>query len=95
MTDQAGMAKEVTLAVMAYGLYDSFDVRVGPNARIDNITALVLYLIGDKKPRKLTPAFSFEMSRHKWRTLKPDEQLSDYSMDRERINVCIWWDPVG
>ena len=86
------MAEEVSLAVMAYGLYDSFDVRVDPSATIDEITALVLCLIGDRKPRNVAPAFSFEISRHQWQTLKPDQRLSDYNIEGKRINVCIWWD---
>ena len=89
------MADEVCLAIMGYGLYDSFDVRIDPNATIEIITTLVLTLIGDGKPRNVVPAFSFEMSRHQWQALKPEKRLTDCSIEGERINVCIWWSSVG
>ena len=89
------MADEVCLAVMGYGLYESIDVRIDPNATIKIMTTLILSLIGDRKPRNAVPAFSFETSRHLWQALDPEKRLTDYSIEGERLNVCIWWSSEG
>ena len=89
------MADEVLLAVMGHGLYESFDVRIDPNASVKTITTLMLTLVGDRKPRNAWPAFSFETSRHLWQSVDPDKLLTDYSLEGTRLNVCIWWRSDG
>ena len=89
------MADEVLLAVMGTGLYETFDVRIDPNASVKNITSLMLSLVGDRKPLNSCPAFSFETSRGLWQSLDQDKRLVDYSLEGTRLNVCIWWRSDG
>ena len=89
------MADEGWLAVMGHDLYESFDVRIDPNATIQTITTLMLALIGDRKPRNVVPAFSFETSRHLWQVVGPEKRLTDYSIEGERLTVCIRWRSEG
>ena len=84
---------QVILAVMAYGLYPSFDVRSDEKDEVDKVKALILRLIGRRAPMGAVPRFSFEVSRDQFQDLESGKCLSDYNFkDGSRVNVYIYWE---
>ena len=69
-------------------------MRTQGNATIARIKALILEIIGDRRPRGVVPAFSFQVSQDQWQDLDSDKRLSDYNLTGGRVNAYILWDPA-
>ena len=89
------MASEMTIVVMGYGMYPSFEVKTWGYMTIEKIKTCILEIIGERRPRGVMPAFSFQVSKDKWQDLESNTRLSDYYSTGGRVNVYISWDPVA